>query len=204
MTPVSALETLIACPHCDALYDVAIPPPGEKMRCDRCHTILIAPRRHAGIRIVLLSLASLALVLGAATQPFISIRRFGLSNDATLVDVALSFSGPLMVLALIVLSLVLVLPLVRAVLTLFVLAPLVMNRPPLPGAARAFCWSEALRPWSMAEIFALGSGVALIKIVDLAHVSLGPAFWMFAAMVVLIGIQNTLMCRWSVWRALET
>ena len=55
----------------------------------------------------------------------------------------------------------------------------------------------------MAEIFALGGGIALIKIVDLAHVTLGPAVWMFGGFVLLMGLQNTLMCRWSLWSALD-
>ena len=202
MTDLHPLDSLIACPNCDGLSDSGTPSSGQVLRCARCNTILIAPHRSAGLKIVLLALASLGLVVGAATQPFISIRRFGLSNDATLIDVALSFSGALLVLSLIVLSLVLVLPLVRVLLSLYVLTPLVLDRAPLPGAARAFGWFEALRPWSMAEIFAIGCGVALVKIVDLAHISLGPAFWMFAGLVVLLVVQNKLMCRWSVWDAL--
>ena len=173
------------------------------MRCDRCHTVLIAPHRRAGLKIILLALTSVVLVYGAATLPFISIRRFGLSRDATLIEAALSFTGPLLLLSITVVSVVLLLPLVRLLLSIYVLAPLVAGRRPLPLAKRAFRLSETLRPWSMAEIFALGAGVALIKIVDLAHITLGPAFWMFCVLVVLLLIQNTLMCRWSVWSALD-
>jgi paraquat-inducible protein A len=32
---------------------------------------------------------------------------------------------------------------------------------------------------------------------------LGPAFWMFAALVVVTVLQDTLMCRWSLWHTLE-
>ena len=68
---------------------------------------------------------------------------------------------------------------------------------------RAFRLSEALKPWSMAEIFAIGAGVALIKIANLAEVTLGPAFWMFCLLVVLIWIGDRMTCRHSVWEALE-
>ncbi len=194
---------LIACPTCDVLSPASIPQAGEKLRCPRCRAVLIAPRRHAGLKVMALALASLVLVWGAATMPFIRIRRFGLSNEATLLDVAFSFSGALLALAVVVLGMILVLPLIRAALSLYVLAPLVIGRPPLRHARRVFIWFEALRPWSMAEIFALGAGVAMIKIADLAHVTLGPAFWMFAGLVVVIIIQNSLMCRWSVWESLD-
>ena len=101
------------------------------------------------------------------------------------------------------LSLVLLLPVTRLMSTLYVVTPIVLGRAPLPGAKRVFRFAEALKPWSMAEIFALGGGIALIKIVDLAHVSLGPAVWMFGGFVVLMAVQNTLVCRWSLWSALD-
>ena len=100
-------------------------------------------------------------------------------------------------------ALILFIPLARTLLVLYVITPLVFDRPPAANAMVAFRWSENLRPWSMAEIFAIGCAVALIKISDLAHVSLGPAFWMFAVLVVLVVVQDTFMCRWSVWNAIE-
>ena len=55
----------------------------------------------------------------------------------------------------------------------------------------------------MAEIFVIGVAVALVKISDLARVDYGPAFWMFAALVVVITIQDGYMCRWSIWKSLD-
>ena len=42
-----------------------------------------------------------------------------------------------------------------------------------------------------------------MKIADLATVSLGPAFWLFGALVGVTVLQDGLMDRWSLWRALE-
>lgn len=197
------LDDLIACPQCDALYRAAPPRPGERAVCHRCHTILIAPRRGAGLKIIALAIGSLVLVFGALSLPFIGIHRLGLANDATILDAALAFSGPLLVLSLAVFALIVFLPLLRLLLTLYVLIPVVFDRQPWPGAKRAFRWSEAMRPWSMAEIFVIGCAVALVKLADLARVELGPAFWMFVVLVVLIVVQDTFMCRWSVWKSLD-
>lgn len=196
MTPANR----IACPHCDALYKAD----GDtRLVCHRCHTVLVAPSRRAGIKVLLLSLISVGLVVGAVTQPFLSIKRFWLTSDATLLEAALAFEGPMLVLSVTVLALVLLLPVLRLFLTLYVLGPIVVETSPLPGSGRAFSWAEALRPWSMAEIFVLGCGVALIKIVDLADVTIGPAFWMFVVLVILLWVQDTFMCRYSVWSAIE-
>ncbi|MEQ9041142.1 MAG: paraquat-inducible protein A [Silicimonas sp.] len=155
------------------------------------------------MKIIALALASLVLVMGALIFPFIGISRLGLSSDATIMEAALAFRGPLMILSLTVFALIIFLPLLRLLLTVYVLTPVVFDRPAWPGAKRAFRWSERLRPWSMAEIFVIGCAVALVKLSDLARVELGPAFWMFVILVILIVVQDTFMCRWSVWKSLD-
>ena len=197
------IENLIACPKCDSLYDVRTRAEGARLICARCHQVLISPTRGAGLKVIALSLASLVLVAGTLTNPFIGIRKFVLSQEATLLEAAMAFSGPLQVLSVTVFALILLLPTIRLLLTLYVLSPVVAGHAPLKGAKKAFRISEALRPWSMGEIFVLGCGVALIKLTDLARVDLGPAFWMFVALVILIIVQDTLMCRWSLWKSLD-
>ena len=199
-----SLDSLIACPSCDALYRVAPPPAGGRSVCARCHRVLIAPRRGAVVRIVGLALTVTILLTAALFLPFLSVRVAGMSNRSSIFDAALAFSGPeLAILSVAVTALIVGIPLARMLLVLYTLGPLVAGRAPWRGAARAFRWSEALRPWSMAEIFALGVGVALVKVADLARVEYGPAFWLFAALVVITVLQDGFMCRWSIWHALE-
>jgi paraquat-inducible protein A len=196
-------QDLIACPQCDALYRMGEVAPGQRAVCARCHTVLVSPRRHAGMVIISLALAAMILLLGAVWFPFLRIDVQGLWQEATLLDVATSIAGgPLYVVSVAVLAAIVVIPVLRAGLTLYVLAPVVFDRAPSPLAARAFRLADRLRPWSMAEIFAIGCAVSLTKIADLATVRLGPAFWMFAALVVVTVAQDRLVDRWSVWRAI--
>jgi paraquat-inducible protein A len=198
-------QDLIACPTCDALYRAVPPGPGQRAVCTRCHTVLIAPRRKAGMTIIMLALTVMVLVMGALWFPFLRISTRGLSHSASLLDAALSFAGgPLVVLSLAVTALIVLIPLVRAMLIVYVLLPVVFDAPPRPAARTAFRWAEALRPWSMAEIFAIGCAVSLVKVADLAEITFGPAFWMFAGLVVIIVVQDNFMCRWSVWQSLES
>lgn len=195
---------LIVCPQCDAAWSLARPEPGERAVCQRCHTVLITPRRKAGMQIIALATAVLFLIIAAAVFPFLTISAGGTTNSVSILEAALAFSdGPLVLLALATAALIVFIPLTRVLLSLYVLVPLVFDRPPAPHAARAFRLSEALRPWSMAEIFVIGCAVALIKISELADVTFGPAFWMFAALVVLVVLQESFLCRWSVWNALS-
>lgn len=196
--PAPASDTRLACPTCDALHDA---PRGQKLVCDRCHRVLAAPERRAGLWQLLIALATAGLIYGAVTLPFLTIKRYWISNDATLIETALAFEGPLLALSLAVLALILLLPALRLALTIYVLVPVVLGAKALPGAATAFRWTEALRPWSMAEIFIIGCGVALVKIVAMAEVTFGPAFYMFATAVVLLWVQDRMLCRHSLWEA---
>lgn len=198
------LDHLIVCPHCDAAYELVRPTAGERATCQRCHTVLIAPRRNAGLQTIALSSAITILIIAATVFPFLSINAAGASNSVSILDAALAFSsGPLLALSLATAALIILIPLARAMLAIYVLVPIVFDRPPARGAIKAFRLSEALRPWSMAEIFVIGCAVALIKITDLADVTFGPAFWMFAVLVVLVVLQDTFQCRWSIWNSLE-
>jgi paraquat-inducible protein A len=198
------IENLIVCPHCDALYRSDQPEFGERAVCGRCHAVLITPRKSAGMQIIMLALAIIVLVVAAGVFPFLSIEAAGVRNSVSVIDAALAFSGGwLYFVALATATLILVIPLVRVLLVLYVLVPVVFDYPPAKGASRAFSLSEALRPWSMAVIFAIGCAVALVKVVDLSDVSFGPAFWLFEVLVVLVVVQDNFMCRWSVWNSLR-
>jgi len=198
------LEELIVCPVCDATYRLQRPEKGDRAVCDRCHKVLIAPRRKAGMEIIAISVAVVVLIIAASVFPFLQISAAGRTNAVSILDAALSFAdGPLLVLALMTAGFIMFVPLLRMLLTLYVLVPIVLDRPPARHAMRAFRISEAMRPWSMAEIFALGCAVALVKVADLATVTFGPAFWMFGVLVVLVIAQDGFMCRWSVWNSLE-
>lgn len=204
---LKTMETrnLICCPACDAVYTVTQPGPGERATCARCHTHLIVPRRKAGKQIIALAVSVLVLAVAACTLPFITIGMGGLHNQTSIFGVAFAFSEiRLTYLSLLVAALIVIIPVARVSLVLYVLVPVVLNRPPARRARTAFRYSEELRPWAMAEVFALGCAVALIKIRELAEVGLGPAFWMFGAVAAIMIVQDNFICRWSVWRSIET
>lgn len=198
------LEGLIICPVCDATYQLQRPKNGERAVCVRCHKVLIAPKAKAGAQIIAVSIAVVVLIIAASLFPFLQISAAGRSNAVSILDAALTFTeGPMLVLALLTAAFIIFVPLLRMLLTIYVLVPLVLDRQPARHAIAAFRLSEALKPWSMAEIFALGCAVALVKVADLATVDFGPAFWMFGVLVVLVIVQDGYMCKWSVWNSLE-
>ncbi|WP_425038620.1 paraquat-inducible protein A [Primorskyibacter sp. S187A] len=196
-------DRYIVCPTCDAAYELVRPKHDEQAICARCHTVLITPKRKAGTQIIALACAVCILVTAAMFMPFLAIKAGGMTNSISILGTAFAFDGGIyepLVLAMI--ALIIVIPVARALGLIYVLTPLVLERPIPPGAKRIFGWAEALRPWSMVEIFVLGCAVALIKVADLADIWFGPAFWLFSMLVLVVIAQDSFMCRWSVWNAL--
>lgn len=197
------LDGLVACPTCDLVYGVPKLSSHDRALCARCHTVLIAPRRKAGKQLIALALTVLILIVAACLFPFLSIGAGGVSQQASILGTALAFSGTFSILSIAVLFFIVIIPALRLSLLIYVLAPIIRDRPPAPMAREAFALSESLLPWSMAEIFALGCAVALVKLSDMADVVFGPAAWIFAILVVLVVASDRLMCRYSIWKSLE-
>lgn len=212
LTPVNTVPTpeaaaapdLIACPSCDALYRVREVPKGDRAVCSRCKTILIRPRHKAGLRIIALTLSVTILVTATVFFPFLEIHTVGIGNRTSILDIATSFrSGLLVMVSVATVGMIVLVPLMRTLLLLYVLVPLVLDRPPARHARGAFRTAQRIKPWAMTEIFAIGCAVALVKISALARLEFGPAFWMFALLVVVVVINDIYLCTWSVWKSLE-
>ncbi|CUH81083.1 paraquat-inducible protein A [Tropicibacter naphthalenivorans] len=198
------LAQLIACPNCDELYQARLPDEGERAVCHRCHTVLIQTRETAGRRVLALSIAVMILVIAAAFFPFLEISAAGIGNRVSLLDVATSFrSGTLVLVSVASVMLIVLVPLIRTVLLIYVIGPIELHRPPARYAKRAFHLAQELKPWAMTEVFSIGCAVALVKVSDLARLHFGPAFWMFAALSIFVLINDRYLCTWSIWNAIE-
>lgn len=197
-------EGLMACPRCDALHVEEELTAGERARCIRCGTVLANPRSGAFVQLIALAFTTMVLMIGAVFFPFLEISRMGIGNATSLFGVALAFAdGILLPLVLAVLIMIVGLPVLRSFLLLYTLVPLAQGRPARLHAARAFRISEHLRPWSMAEIFVIGTSVALVKVAGLANVHLGPAFWAFCALIFVNLASRGFMCQTTIWDAIE-
>lgn len=195
---------LLACPRCDALHVEEELEAGETARCIRCDTVLANPRTGAFAQLIALSFTTMVLIVAAVFFPFLEISRMGFGNATSLFGVALAFSeGVLLPLVLAVLVMIVGLPVLRSFLLLYTLVPLVQQKPARRYAALAFRLSEHLRPWSMAEIFVIGTSVALVKIAGLANVHLGPAFWAFVALIFVNLASRAFMSQTTIWDAIE-
>ncbi|MEL6426536.1 MAG: paraquat-inducible protein A [Pseudomonadota bacterium] len=195
---------VLACPTCDLLNEVPRLGPGDRARCARCNRLLVARRRNAIDRMLASGAAVTILMVAAVFLPFLSISEMGFRNAASLFDVAASFSRGINVpLTLAVAACIIFIPIARVLALYAALLPVRLGWRPAPQAARLFRLAEALKPWSMAEIFIVGTSVALVKLGGIAQVYYGPAFWAFVLLVLVIALEQAIVDRTTVWDLLD-
>jgi len=200
----SALDDLVACPKCDTLHHAQDLQPGTRAYCQCCGYVLMTSQPMAIARILALAAAAFILMIAAISFPFLSLDAGGLHNATSVIDAVLAFNdGYAFPLAVAVAFFIVVIPLIRLGALIYALGPLARGVAPRIGARKAFGLAERLRPWSMAEIFIVGVTVALIKVAGLAAVTIGPAFWAFAGVVVITVLKDQLICRYSIWEELD-
>lgn len=198
-------DALFACPICDALHRAAEPPPGGRLRCRRCGEVLMTNRPSAMDRTLAGAFASIVMMAGAVFFPFLEMSILGIERRVSVVDAALAFSASSLLapLAVAVGLLIIVIPLIRGGALVYTVLPMRLGLPAAPGAREAFRLATRLKPWSMAEIFIIGVVVALVKIAGMASIHLGPAFWAMACLVLLVVLEGTSICEWSLWQTLD-
>lgn len=191
-------DMLLPCPECDLVVAVGEPEPGQWLRCPRCTHPLA---RYQVTDQVTPALAVTALILlgVALNNPYISFEKSGLSDSMSLLDAATqlaAFHDPL--LGALVLTTILVLPACFLLSLLWVRLSLAGTHPgeiarhPLPGTAALVRALPRWRPWMMADVFAIGALISLIKISGLANVRLEAGFWAYTgfALTLLITVQR--------------
>jgi paraquat-inducible protein A len=193
----------VACPDCDLLQQLPELPPGGKARCPRCgHTLATRPTDPIDRPLALTLAAAIAFIV-ANTTPLMGLSAVGRHASTTIVGGAYEMwlQGETIT-AVIVAFCAMIAP---GSFILFMLTVLLaVRRPPAPQwIGELLRWSEAMQPWSMAEVMILGILVALIKIAELATVEPGVGMYAVGGLVVLLpAIMVTFDSR-EAWQRVE-
>ena len=200
---MAAAERPTGCIECDLVLEIPALEPGEKASCPRCGHLISACRPDAIARPLALAIAALVLLALANSFPFMALEAQGLEKVMTLPRTAVELREEgYTSLAVLVIGVIVVVPAAILAIVVALCVPLLRGRPAawlVPGGRLIFL----LGPWSMAEVFLIGVIVSLVKIVKLAHVELGLAFWAYASFVVLFTATLASLDRLTLWRAIE-
>jgi paraquat-inducible protein A len=187
---------LIACEHCDTVYQRFAVTSGEVARCRRCSAVLYRGSLLDVDRWLALTVAAAIAFVITNICPIIRISFHGLHNEATLWDAtaALAHSSASPIAALVVFSIIIA-PLLQIALLGWVLGFARTGRR-APGFPQVLRLLIKLRPWCMVEVCMLGTLVAVIKLSGVVQVLPGAGIWAMAVLMMLLGLIANRDMRW--------
>jgi paraquat-inducible protein A len=193
----------VGCIQCDLAVEIEPLAPGQRADCPRCGHLLTSCVADGFARSLALAAASLLLLVMANSFPFLSLQASGLEKVMTLPRTAIELHhDDYTLLAVLVVALTIVIPAIMLSTVIALVVPLMRRRAAVwlvPGGRLLYF----LGPWSMVEVFAIGVIVSLVKIVHLAHVEIGLAFWAYVTFGFCFTATMASLDRLTLWRAIE-
>jgi len=197
------LDELLACPACDRLHRRLALAVGESADCVRCGHPVQTARADTLDRSLAASIACLILLVMSVALPFLSLSRAGIGSQISVLDAfGALWASDFRWLGVLTLALIVVLPVLRLVLLVYVLLPLRRARATGQRTRTAFRWALMLEPWAMADIFMVGVAISLFKIGTVARLHIGLAFWALLAAIGVSFYLARVLCRDTVWQRL--
>ena len=188
------------CLHCGQHHRPLPLAAGEVATCARCGATLYRGRHHGGHGGTLaLTITGLVLLGLSHGFPLLSLRTRGVQTALTLLDACLAFwHQDQLALALLVALTIVGAPLLElgALLVVLLLLQLGVR---LREAAVLFRWVLRIREWSLSGVFLLGLLVALVKLGDLATVTVGPALWCLCGLILVLAVIRATADTPSIW-----
>ena len=192
-------ESLSLCMQCDLVVESSPVEKGELSVCPVCMGVIARHHRHpfeTSLSFALAALVPLALVLA---YPFLTLSVAGFRESSTVADTAYALiQRGYPSIGVLVLLMTLVLPVLRLLAFIYVLAPLVWGKT-APFAWLVFRTAETVTPWAMLDVFFIGVLVAVVKLLDLAEVEARVGLFAFVALMLLMVAASTTLDREAVW-----
>ena len=208
MTPssnsIDKYDGLIACHDCDLLVKAPLQTSErEHYRCPRCHHLLYSGEHHSDHHLAAVSLTALIIFIIANSFDFLTFVAQGQEVSISLAASAfVLWDRDFILLGVLVLAFILVLPALYLICLIALLVPVEWssNSRLAIGLGRLM---SALLPWAMAEVFLIGVLVALIKIVSIATIVFGTAFWAYVLFTALFMHLAVKVDRLRLWRLVD-
>lgn len=198
------IKHLVGCPSCDWLHLKEGLDPGAKAVCTRCGEMLYNYRPNSVDAALAVCIASILFLLASLFTPFLTLSRTGINASISILDAVWSLLfTDLPLLGVFVMALIVVAPLLRLGLLVYVLVSIRFGDEGSWSVTRSFRLACVLEPWAMADVFLIGVVVSLIKISELAVLDVGVAFWSWVGLIVTTILINLTLSKDTVWTHLD-
>jgi paraquat-inducible protein A len=197
------LDELVACHECDLLMRKPVLSRGEKAQCVRCGYELYAQRHNVVQRSLALVMAALLLYVPANFLPIMHLNILGQTSQDTVWSGVLGlFDTGMQGVAVVVFLCSMGIPLLKLLCQLIVLLSIQLNIGRSFGLLLYRIYHH-LRDWGMLEVYLMGVLVALVKLADLAALSLGLGLVCFIGMLLVQVWLEVAMSPHQIWQALS-
>ena len=197
------LKQLIACHECDLLLRKPEASAGERVECPRCGYELYTHRTHVIRRSLALVLAALLLYVPANFLPIMRLNLLGQTTEDTVWTGVLGlYNSGMQSVAVVVFLCSMAVPLLKLLCQLAVLLSIQLDMGRSYGLLLYRIYHH-MREWGMLEVYLMGILVAIVKLVDLAELSIGLGLLCFVALLLVQVWLEVTMSPHQIWEALS-
>jgi len=197
------LGDLVACHECDLLMRKPKLAHGEKALCPRCGYELYAYRHNVVHSSLALVIAALLLYVPANFLPIMQLNLLGQSSQDTVWSGVLGlFNSGMQGVAVIVFLCSMGIPLLKLLCQLTVLLSIHFDVGRSYGLLLYRIYHH-LRDWGMLEVYLMGVLVAIVKLADMAAMTIGIGLACFVALLLVQVWLEVVMSPHQIWQALS-
>ena len=197
------LENLVACHERDLLMRKPQLAHDEKALCPRCGYELYAHRHNVVERSLALVIAALLLFIPANFLPIMQLNILGQSAEDTVwTGVIGLFETGMQSVAVVVFLCSMGIPLLKLLCQLFVLLSIRLDVGRSYGLLLYRIYHH-LRDWGMLEVYLMGVLVAIVKLADLASITVGLGLVCFISLLLVQVWLEVVMSPHQIWEALS-
>ncbi|CAD5107890.1 paraquat-inducible protein A [Zestomonas carbonaria] len=197
------LEELVACHECDLLLRRPHLVDGERAECPRCGYELFSYRHQVVTRSLALVIAALLLYVPANFLPIMQLNLLGqTTHDTVWTGVLALYESGMGEVAVLVFLCSMGIPLLKLLCQLCVLLSIRWDIGRSYGLL-IYRIYQHMREWGMLEVYLMSTLVAIVKLVDLADVSLGIGLACFVGLLLAQIWLEVTMSPHQIWEALS-
>ena len=197
------LKQLIACHECDLLLRKPEASAGERVECPRCGYELYTHRAYVIRRSLALVLTALLLYVPANFLPIMRLNLLGQTTEDTVWTGVLGlYNSGMQSVAVVVFLCSMAVPLLKLLCQLAVLLSIQLDMGRSYGLLLYRIYHH-MREWGMLEVYLMGILVAIVKLVDLAELSIGLGLLCFVALLLVQVWLEVTMSPHQIWEALS-
>ena len=197
------LTDMVACHECDLLMRKPSIDDGECVECPRCGYELYSHRHQVVRRSLALVIAALLLYFPANFLPIMHLNLLGQTSQDTVWSGVLGlYDSGMQSIAVVVFLCSMAVPLLKLLCQLLVLLSVSLKFGRSYGLLLYRIYHH-MREWGMLEVYLMGILVSMVKLADIAALSLGFGLFCFVALLLVQVWLEVTMSPHQIWEALS-